>query len=204
MATKDKSDKPDGPQSPGGKRWARSKARGFTSPSGNDTLETIAKRNTGKNRHAERHKDWGTYRVTIEGKMAALCRGELSVDDMDNEELARMQFRAADGSFKGRAPGHLPAEVVRKAQAEILRRGNGVLWAGLILSREEIVRLSTMAEKESDRIRAAMVIEERLLGKAAEKVNITADSGFMVTVAHAVRRLQPEEDENEGIVDADI
>lgn len=104
----------------------------------------------------------------------AFMRGELTVEDMDNEELARGQFRAGDGSFRGRPPKTIPRDFATQLSRELLRRADSNLKARLLEAIEVQVEIMRNGDKDADRLRAALYLQDRLLGKVPERVVVSA------------------------------
>ena len=99
--------------------------------------------------------------------------GEITVEDMDPEELARGQFRAADGTFRGRPPKTIPRDFATQLSRELLRRADSKLKERLLEALDTITEVMQTGEKDADRLRAATLIVERLLGKVPERVVVS-------------------------------
>lgn len=134
--------------------------------------------------------------IQLEGRMAMLANGDLSVQDMDNEELARLQFRDSGGKFRGRPPQHLPAQLVNMMRKELLDRLAEKRRAVLEEMQDVLIGIANAGEKDSDRIKAAQLIIERELGKTPERVELsTGDKPFEVTMARSIRMKRPGKEE---------
>lgn len=130
--------------------------------------------------------------IELEGKMAKLAAGEISVQDMDNEELARLQFKAADGTFRGRPPNNLPTMLVNLMRKELIDRLAEKRRGVLEEMQDVLIGVALHGEKDGDRIRAASAIIERELGKVPDKVeHSTGDKPFEVTMAKSFRMKRP-------------
>lgn len=125
-------------------------------------------------RRVSRDKDGNITRVefgTQSKKMAALLTGELTVADMDDEELARGYFKDKNGRFTGRPPAAVPRELHDRMMTELMRRGTSLYKEAYLDSIGTLVEIAKNKRvKESDRIRAATLIIERLAGKVPDKV----------------------------------
>jgi hypothetical protein len=102
--------------------------------------------------------------------------GEDDLSEWDDEELRQGRRRAASGTWRGRKPTVVPKalhdELVRRTldQAAILLRDN--LGAAV----EVLVELVTDEGIEAkDRLRAVQMIMDRVMGKAPDKVELTAE-----------------------------
>lgn len=131
--------------------------------------------------------------IQLEGKMADLYEGILTVQDMDNEELARMQFKDHTGTFRGRKPTNLPGPLVNMMRKELIDRVSEVRREALEDANKALVAIMRDEDiKPADRIKAALALIEREEGKVPDKVELsTGDKGFEVTMARAVRFKRP-------------
>jgi len=131
--------------------------------------------------------------IELEGKMAQLYKGEITVADMDDEELARLQFKAADGTFRGRPANNLPAALVNMMRKELIDRVSEVRRGALKEANETLISVIRDTEaKDADRIKAALALIEREEGKVPDKVELsTGDKGFEMTLTRAVRMRRP-------------
>jgi hypothetical protein len=90
---------------------------------------------------------------------------------MDDEELARGQFKDHGGKFRGRPPRVVPKDIHDKMVRELLQRGQRMFQESYLnaISVMENIALDPRAEHK-DRIKAAQYIIERLAGKVPERV----------------------------------
>lgn len=111
--------------------------------------------------------------------------------ELDDEELARLQVRDRNGSFSGTRPKMMPTELVQLHEAELFRRNNTLLKEVLLKATQ--VHIDVMNDESADpalRMRAAQYMQDRILGKTADKMEIKAE-------------LKPWEGLIEGIIRAD-
>lgn len=115
--------------------------------------------------------------IRVRGRYAQLLAGTLSVEDLDDEELARGQLRSADGTWRGRPPKAIPQEMVQRMRREWLGRAEAKLRAALLES--GLGTLVELADNElidpGVRLRAAQTIIERTMGKVPDKVVLAAE-----------------------------
>jgi plasmid stability protein len=118
---------------------------------------------------AEKAKAAG--RETRADRWARLLDGSLTVRDLDDEEIANMQVRAADGTFGGKRRNSIPSHLAQQMRAESVRRANDMLRTA---GPKAVKRLLEIAEdpdtKDTDAIRALALVMERALGKVPDKV----------------------------------
>lgn len=104
----------------------------------------------------------------------ALSSGDLS--DWDDEELARGQKRSKDGSFRGRPPAIVPKVLHDELVRRTLENAQNILVDNIqdaCTALTEIVK--DPDANDSDRLKAIDMIMNRVMGKAPEKVEITAE-----------------------------
>lgn len=132
----------------------------------------------GEQRAAKQHRtnDTDLY-VRLRGRYAQLVAGTLSVEDLDDDELAKGQLKASDGTFRGRPPTVVPVELVQAMRREWLARAEARLREALL--DKGIGTLTELAgNKTIDpavRLRAADKLIERTMGKVPDRVHIAAD-----------------------------
>ena len=122
--------------------------------------------------------------------------GEIGLQDMDDEELARATFRNAAGDFRGRPPKTVPRNFMQMVVREILRRGDSEIRQLYVRVWKEVGRIALYGDKEADRLRAANMLVERIAGKVPDRVEIKAERGFEGLV-EALTGLSSEEVEDE-------
>ena len=115
--------------------------------------------------------------LRLQGRYAMLLQGVLKVEDLDDEELAQGRLKASDGTFRGRPPRVVPAELVQAMRREWLSRAESKLREALMQK-----GIGTLVELAGDtnidpavRLRAADKIIERTMGKVPDKVHIAAE-----------------------------
>lgn len=117
-----------------------------------------------------------------------LIAGIISVDDLDNEELARGQCRDINGTFKGVAPKMVPKSLHDAMMRSLLSRAQEHFRAGLIDSVDALVSIAKgTAFEPADRIKAASIVIDRVMGKTPE-VLITAEAKPWETIFDNISR----------------
>lgn len=116
----------------------------------------------------------GRATVRIGPANAAILHGEADLRNWDDEELLRGQRRAKTGSFVGRPPTVVPMAV----HDELNRRRFSRAAEALNESLEEAVRVlreivSDGRASHADRLKAAGMILDRVLGRAPERVQLS-------------------------------
>ena len=105
--------------------------------------------------------------------------GLITVDDLDDDELAQCGFKAKNGTiFK---PKSIPRELANAFQKAIFERANAEM-RGMVVEAAKTVGeiMSNKANDEKVRLTAALALIERGLGKTPNVVAITQDKPFEV------------------------
>jgi hypothetical protein len=103
--------------------------------------------------------------------------GQLTVDDLDDEELACCGFRAANGSiFK---PRNVPREVAQAFQRAIYERAQSELRSLTVEAAQTMGEIMKNKNVEPDiRLKAALSIIERNLGKTPQVIAVTEAKAY--------------------------
>jgi hypothetical protein len=120
--------------------------------------------------------------IRVNGRHARLLLPEddpdhIGVEDLDLDELAKGQLKDKNGRFTGRPPKFLPRQIVDAMRNEHYKRVNAVLEESLtdmVKTMRDIAK-----DKKQDggtRLKAAIYVYERFMGKTPEKINITSES----------------------------
>lgn len=128
---------------------------------------------------ARRKKDRELAKAIPDDRMRAIATGELSVEDLDDEELLRGQTRDRRGGFGYKPPLAIPKVVYDKMVQEVFKRADRKLQQSLLDVVEQMIRIATseMAE-DKDKLKAGMWIFERLRGKVPDNVVLSTDKPF--------------------------
>ena len=142
-----------------------------------------------------------TIRTTAKGRMAGLLRGDVSVYELDDEELMTGMLRDKSGTLRDGGNDLVPAEMHREIMRRTLQYGTERLRTHYY---DAIETLSEVMKSEhatpADKIRAANIIIERVAGKATQTVDLTVTTAKYEEIATSIFRDIPDEIEAE-IVD---
>lgn len=116
-----------------------------------------------------------TVDVAVSKRLAMLVSGDIDIEDLDDEELARGQLKADDGTFRGRPGNWVPRAFYDKMVRELLRRGEGKYRENYIECLTAVTNIAKYAEKDADRLKAAIYVIERVAGPMPTKVEIKAE-----------------------------
>lgn len=104
-----------------------------------------------------------------------LLDGTLSVQDLDDDEVARMRTRGKGKQFSGPAP-RLPSHLAQQFAQERVKRSMARLHAVLPKALAELERiLDDPDAKDADKLKAITIGLERSLGKTPETVVVKTD-----------------------------
>jgi hypothetical protein len=146
------------------------------------------------------------YRMKYAGRLGkrwseiiqAVQNGEYNWDDfvssLTAEELARGQLMDKNGSFSGRPPHFVPKAFHDACIRELLARGKILYkenYVQAIQAMTEIAKSTTA--KESDRIKAAQFVIERLEGKVPERLEIGAADPWQQIIAGIVAEVEDDQ-----------
>lgn len=130
-------------------------------------------------------------------KWKQLLSGQLTVKDMDDEELSKGRFRAKDGSFSGR-PIMVPSHIVQAITNERIRRAKQNIEQHLPALTQALVDMADDPDlKPEVRLKAITVAMERIMGKAEQTTNLKADDTFAGLLSAALDIDRAMEDEPE-------
>jgi hypothetical protein len=115
--------------------------------------------------------------IRLRGRYAQFLNGTITVEDLDDEEVAQGRLRSADGTFRGRPPTVIPAELVQAMKREWLSRANARLSEALLEK-----GIGTLTDLAGDplvdpavRLRAADLLMNRTMGKVPDKIEVAAE-----------------------------
>lgn len=115
--------------------------------------------------------------VRLRGRYADLVNGKIKIEDLDDEEVARGQLRASDGTWRGRPPTLIPAALVNAMKREWLSRAEARLRDALLEK-----GIGTLTELAGDptvdpavRLRAADLIITRMMGKVPDRIHVASE-----------------------------
>ncbi|AYN58069.1 terminase small subunit [Mycobacterium phage Fowlmouth] len=105
--------------------------------------------------------------------------GIITVDDLDDEELAQCGFKAKNGVIY--KPKNVPRELANAFQKAIFERANAELRGMVVDAAKTVGEIMNNKTNEPDiRLKAALSLIERGLGKTPNVVAITQDKPFEV------------------------
>lgn len=116
------------------------------------------------------------------------------VEALAPEELARGQLKDVNGNFSGRPPSFVPRAFHDACVRELLARGKVLYkenYVKAIQSMTEIANSPTA--KESDRIKAAQFVIERLEGKVPDRVEISAADPWQQIISGIVAEVDDDQ-----------
>lgn len=136
----------------------------------------LAKGREARKKQREAAKD--NDRETQTERWRRLLDGSLSVRDLDDEEVQRMRVKGKDGTFNGPMPS-MPSHLAQQFHREILNRANAQFRTALGDAVKMLAGVVSDPEaSNNDKIKAANLIIDRVMGKAVETVRVEAGTDF--------------------------
>lgn len=128
----------------------------------------------------------------------AVRAGEFTWDELaerlDPDELGNKRIRV-DGVLV-RLPGYVPQEFLSACQREMVRRGSGAFESALSGAIQALTQIAVSSSaKDADRIKAASLIIERVMGKTPDKVEMTVKEDPWQTMLSGIVAEDPSEAE---------
>lgn len=114
-------------------------------------------------------------RVGVPTRLEMLMSGELKVEELDDEEINRMQLRNEQGDFRGRPPLWVPREMAVAFQQEFRRRFASKMQELMPLAlkgHEELLRSRHLAPGDAARMSAIKEVYERTIGKVVQTADV--------------------------------
>ena len=122
-----------------------------------------------------RKRTEGGY-VKISERQRQLQTGDISLDDLDEEELVRGQLRDKDGKFRGKA-NFVSRKMHQRMTSELFKRANDEMKTNLVEAVKTLTAIMNNADMDpKDRMKAAQWIVERTMGKMPETVTVRQDA----------------------------
>lgn len=139
--------------------------------------------------------------VAERSRLQMLVDGDLAVEDLDDEEINRMQLRNKNGDFRGRPPVWIPREMYAAIQAEMRKRFQSKMQELLPLAfkgHEELLRSRHLAPGDAARMTAIKEVYERTIGKVVQTSDVhmvVENKSFEDFVGDAIIDVEEEEDD---------
>jgi hypothetical protein len=117
-------------------------------------------------------------RGSVADRYVAFLEGDLTVDDLDDEEIMRAQIRNKRGDFAGGPPKLIPrqfAMAIQERQRKIMQERIGGMVLKALETLQEVMEKQHAQPGDNARVNAAKLILERNLGKVPETINLNAE-----------------------------
>lgn len=133
-----------------------------------------------------------TRKVT--GRVAQLMRGEITIDDLSDEELRRGQLADKNGVFRGKPSSMVPRAMHDEMVRRLLSRGTEKFRHDYFTAIDTMIEIMTDTEVEASvRLKAADTLITRVAGKPIEKVELSVEVKPWEQVAKGILRTVPKE-----------
>lgn len=135
-------------------------------------LDTASRPAPRARRPLRRQQSSGRAVVRISSNTADVLEAPETVEDWDDEELRRGRRRDKNGKFTGADPIMIPTAAYREIVRRSIRRAEKELATNLEAACATLVSIATSTVAEDrDRIVAAKIVMERIMGKEPLKVD---------------------------------
>ena len=123
-----------------------------------------------------------TRKVIELTRLDKLISGELAIEDLDDEEIRKMQLRNNVGDFRGRPPLYIPRDMAMAFRQEHFRRFGkemAEIVPDAMRAIKELLNSRHLAPGDATRLRAAELVLERNFGKVTQNVDqhVVVDKG---------------------------
>ena len=128
-------------------------------------------------KEVKRRKYFGSIAPPPE-RYRAFIDGDLTVEDLDDEEIQRMQLRNERGTFQGNPPVSLPREFIQAIRIEQQRRFAHWINTTVPGAQKAVVELMNskkLMPGDATRLKAAQEIIERYAGKTPDRIEVKAE-----------------------------
>jgi hypothetical protein len=108
----------------------------------------------------------------------AFLEGDLTIDDLDEEEILRGQLRNVNGDFRGGVPLLVPQKfmaAVAKRQKDMYDKKLAPMVIDALTTLQQVMVKKNPQPGDSARVAAAKLVLERALGKIPERVEMKAE-----------------------------
>lgn len=131
-----------------------------------------------------------------------LATGEMSVEELDWEELLRGQLKNEDGHFSGAKPSILPRQMHEAIAREILLRAESKFRENYDVAMEAILGLIRSPRTPArEKLAAAQYVIERTIGKIPDKQDVQVSvSKFQELVEGGALVIDLEDDVEDAVI----
>ncbi len=151
----------------------------------NEAQRRAAKANLAKGRKARAKalKDNADHPTATE-RWAMLLSGQLTVKDLDDDEITKMALKGKGGVFGGRQRA-LPSHIIAAFEAERQVRWKRDIMAAVPTAVDALLDIINDAEHK-DRAKMAQWFVERAMGKTPDVVQVTTGNEFDRVASEAI------------------
>jgi hypothetical protein len=122
-------------------------------------------------KRAEKARERRRTNPNAKSRNQMLMEGEITVEDLDDEELQHFRGRDKDGEFKGRVPP-LPPKIREAIRQKLLQQMQTIVEGFAPRAAAVLESIAEGGEHEPSRVKAAELLLQRSAGKVPDKVLI--------------------------------
>lgn len=146
-----------------------------------------------------------TVTASYNPRMVSLMAGDISVEELDDEELARGMCRNPNGGWPQKKPEMVPKVLHDRMVRELFSRADEALRMNLLDAVNSVTKIATGDSVDANvKLKAAQWMFERLRGKVPDVVQVTQEKPFEVTLDKLHRGPRPGSEDEGDVVDAEV
>jgi len=142
--------------------------------------------------------------VAVADRYQAFVAGELTVEDLDDDEIYRGQIRNKHGDFRGHPPKYVPREFAIAMQQEMAKRFSSQISAlvpDAIAAIQRVMNKTHPQPGDGAVVTAAFKTLERFAGKVPETMNLKAEiTKWEKKVGEVIVDYEDDDTDDEGTI----
>lgn len=144
--------------------------------------------------------------IHLTGRMRQLMEGEISVADLDDEELMSGSFRDGSGRLNPGANKVIPKSMHQEIMRRILERGQEKIRSDYFNALDVVAEIMEDTDNDANvRLRAASMIIDRIAGKTPEQVQLSVEvKPYEAIVSKIMRELPADMAMEDDVVEGEI
>lgn len=139
----------------------------------------------------------GRALATVSPTTANVLDGTDDLSSWDDEEVRRGQRRNRNGGFSGRPPKLVPQALHAERHRRTLTRAHALFTQNTERAVQVLIDIATDEDApHSDRVKAASLILERVLGKSPQAIEVAMrEPKFVTAIAASIISSDPDDDD---------
>lgn len=144
--------------------------------------------------------------ATVSRTTADVLDGLDDLSEWDDEEIRRGQRRNRNGGFSGRPPKLVPQAIHAERHRRTLTRAHQLFTQNTERAVQVLIDIaSDESAPHSDRVKAASLILDRVMGRAPQAIEVEMRRPkFLDVIDRAIRIVSTDSDPEDDIIDAEV